>query len=518
MATASIGTVPRAWLTVLRLAVRARPGLAISGLWAAARGKRVRGWNRLSLAAAAHPGCYAAWIKATEPTLMPVAHGIAPGLIGAILIGDGDAAATRASLNKAFGVGTPILDASAALPATDRPAWLLPIRVGDLVSPSLGAVLAKTISVCNTRLIYWDEDRQTSQSRTAPWVKPDWDPLLFQAHDGLIGSCLLRADAVRDLPVADWPALARGVAGVSPAPLHVPLILTHRAAARVAAVPARAAAPPVSVSVVIPTRDRAELLETCIDGLARTDFPGDRDVIVVDNGSTEPRTKILFDRLVATGQARIVPQPGPFNFAALSNAGVAVARSDLVCLLNNDIEIVAPDWLERMTTLAIRDEIGAVGARLTYPDGVIQHAGVALGIGGAAGHVAKGAMPVPGEFAPWHGETRTVSAVTAACLLVARAKFDAVGGMDAEGFAIDFNDVDLCLRLAASGWHSVYCAQATLVHHESRSRGTTRNGEDLARFERELAALRMRWGTRTIVDPYHSTLFRRHSEPCLLAF
>jgi GT2 family glycosyltransferase len=190
----------------------------------------------------------------------------------------------------------------------------------------------------------------------------------------------------------------------------------------------------------------------------------------------------------------------------------------LVCLLNNDVEITSPDWLRPMAALAVREDIGAVGARLLYSDGAIQHAGVALGIGDAAGHVDKGARPLPGEFAPWHGESRTVSAVTAACLLVDRAKFIEVGGMDEETFAVDFNDVDLCLKLAARSWRTAYCAQATLIHHESRSRGKTHHGADLARFEQELSALRARWRTDAIVDPHHSPLFRRQSERCLLAF
>jgi GT2 family glycosyltransferase len=270
--------------------------------------------------------------------------------------------------------------------------------------------------------------------------------------------------------------------------------------------------------VIIPTRDRAELLESCLSGLLSTRFPGEREIIVVDNDSREPRTKALLEHLEAAEGVRVIARPGPFNFAALINAGVASARGDLVCLLNNDVEITSPDWLLPMAALAMRENIGAVGARLLYPDGAIQHAGVALGIGDAAGHVDKGVKPVPGEFAPWHGETRTVSAVTAACLLVDRAKFVEVGGMDEGTFAVDFNDVDLCLKLGARSWHTVYCAQATLIHHESRSRGKTHHGANLARFEQELSALRARWGTGAIVDPHHSPLFRRQSEQCLLAF
>ena len=519
MPASPAGTVPQAWPIVLRLALTARPGLAMSGLAALLRGKRLRAWNRLCLAAAQHPKYYAMWIKAAEPALLPAPGVTTPGLVGAIIVG-GDSAATRASLTASFGPDLPVFDASVPLPASNRPSWLLPIRAGDQVSPALGAMLATQLRGCATRLVYWDEDQLIGGHRKAPWIKPGWDPLLFRAHDGLVGSCVLRSDAVPDTLVVDWSELSLTIAEGGAAPLHLPLVLTHRSEPRVkAAEPSVAtAAPAVAISVIIPTRDRADLLESCLAGLWGTRFPGEREIIVVDNDSREPRTMALFERLEAMEGVRVIARPGPFNFAALINAGVASAHGDLVCLLNNDVEIVSPDWLQPMAVLAARRDIGAVGARLLYADGAIQHAGVAMGIGDAAGHVDKGAIPTPREFAPWHGETRTVSAVTAACLLVDRAKFNHAGGMDEQTFAVDFNDVDLCLKLAARDWRTVYCAQATLVHHESRSRGQRHRGADLVRFERELAALRARWSTSTAVDPHHSPLFRRQSERCLLAF
>jgi len=518
MPASTAGTVPQAWPIVLRLALTASPGLAVSGLAALLRGKKLRAWNRLCLAAAQHPKYYAMWIKAVEPDLLPDANAAEAGLVCAIIFG-GDSPVTRASLAESFGPDLLVFDASVPLPASGRPAWLLPIQAGDQVSPALGAVLAPHLRDGATRLIYWDEDQLIGRRRMAPWIKPGWDPLLFGAHDGLVGSCVFRADAVPDEAVEDWSELSLTIAAGGAAPLHLPLVLTHRREPRAkSAAPSVVTAPPVAISVIVPTRDRADLLESCLTGLLSTRFPGEREIIVVDNDSREPRTKALFERLNATEGVRVIARPGPFNFAALINAGVASARGDLVCLLNNDIEIISPDWLQPMAALAVRKDVGAVGARLLYADGAIQHAGVALGIGDAAGHVDKGVKPTPCEFAPWHGETRTVSAVTAACLLVDRAKFIDIGGMDEQAFAVDFNDVDLCLKLAARNWRTVYCAQATLVHHESRSRGKGHRGADLVRFERELSALRARWGTSTVVDPHHSPLFRRQSERCLLAF
>jgi GT2 family glycosyltransferase len=511
-----IGTVPRGWRTVLRLAITARPSEAIPALFDLARGLRLRAWNRLSLAAAEHHDCYPAWIATTEPSLLVSAP--APGLSIGIILLDGDDFATRQSISAAFVGNVAVYDAALPLPETNRPEWLLPIHAGDRVSHALGAVLADRLRDCDASVVFWDEDHGSASGRTEPWIKPDWDPILFAAHDGLVGACVLRADLVPTGTVQSWATLTFEIASRSDRALHLSLILTHRAVRRLPMVRTPAVVPPVAVSVIIPTRDRAELLEVCLDGLSRTDFPGDHEIIVVDNGSCEPRTKALFEHLEASGRGRVIAHPGAFNFATLANAGVAAARGDLVCLLNNDIEIDAPDWLRRMAAFATQEDVGAVGARLLYADGAIQHAGVALGIGDAAGHVDKNAVPTSGVFSPWHDENRTVSAVTAACLLVQRAKYTMVGGMDAVTFTIDFNDVDLCLRLAVRGWRTIYCADAVLIHQESRSRGTKRVGPDVARFERELTALRDRWHTTGAMDPYRSPLLRRHSERCLLAF
>ena len=543
------GAVPEAWPSVLLLALLARPGAAIAGLGWLLIGRRVRGWNELCLAAAAHHNAYRWWIARAEPAILSrYTRNTSPAAfrVDAVILGAASnpvaAAATRDSLRAAFGAEMAIWVAADALagcrtlPGNDTPAavavalrvagggqWILPIEVGDLVASQLGSLLGERLDDA-ADLLYWDEDRSGGAGRRAnPWVKPDWDPRLFGARDGLTGSCLFRFARGDGLTGAGealgWPQFLYDSARHSPiAPSHLPLILTHRAAE-----PRRFAAPaPVqraaSVSVIVPTRDRADLLEVCLEGLAETQFPGERDIIIVDNGSIEARTIALFHKLGQAGAARIVACGGPFNFAALANAGVHAARKDLVCLLNNDIEVRDPSWLAPMAAYAAEPDVGAVGARLLFPDGSIQHAGVALGIGDAAGHVEKGVVPEAEDSSPWYAIDRTVSAVTGACLVVSREKFLAVGGMDSAAFAVDFNDVDLCLRLAERSWKTVYCASAVLVHHESKSRGRRRTGPDQARFERELANLRARWHTDRIVDPYHSPLFRRQVERCLLAF
>ena len=543
------GAVPGAWPTVLLLALLARPSAAIAGLGWLLTGRRVRGWNELCLAAAAHHNAYRWWIARAEPAILSrYTRNTSPAAfrVDAVILGAASnpvaAAATRDSLRAAFGAEMaiwvaadalagcrtlPVNDTPAAvaveLRAADRGQWILPIEAGDLVATQLGGLLVERLDDAPD-LLYWDEDRRVDAGHRAdPWVKPDWDPRLFGARDGLTGSCLIRlargdgqTGAGQD---TGWPQfLYDSARQTGIAPRHLSLILTHRAVE-----PRRIAAPApvlraVSVSVIVPTRDRADLLEVCLAGLAETQFPGDRDIIIVDNGSIEARTIALFQKLGQTGEARIVACGGPFNFAALANAGVQAARGDLVCLLNNDIEVRDRWWLARMAAYAVEPDVGAVGARLLFPDGSIQHAGVALGVGDAAGHVEKGVVPEGADNSPWYAIDRTVSAATGACLVVSREKYLAVGGMDSAAFAVDFNDVDLCLRLAEHSWKTVYCASAVLVHHESKSRGRRRTGPDRARFERELANLRARWHTDRIVDPYHSPLFRRQVERCLLAF
>jgi GT2 family glycosyltransferase len=493
----------------------------------------------------------------------------ATGIAALILAGaeqDGEAAAvTRDSLVAAMGAdvalwsdvpgvlgcellpscsGQGALDSLRAVRSSDAPRWLLPMKAGDQVSPWLGTVLASDLPAIHAPLAFWDEDGVRDGKRVSPRVKPDWDPVLFQAYDGLTGACIIDIEAataavqnMRVDPKADMLEALTGLVielveepNYVP-PYHIPLILTHRAASglfvgtRVRERLMRPKRPafktdgePPLTSIIIPTRDYVDLLETCLTSLERLPPQSRHEIVIVDNGSVEPRTLDLFRRLEREGRARIIAQPGEFNFATLINAGAAAAKGELLCLVNNDIEALDGDWLHSMAAYAGRPDVGAVGARLIYPDGVIQHAGVALGIGGAAGHVEKGAVPRPDHPDPWYSLDREVSAVTGACLLVAREKFFAVGGMDAETFAVDFNDIDLCLRLRDSGWRSIYCAAAVLIHHESRSRGKRRKGDALNRFNAELAALRARWKTDKVRDPHHSTLFRRASERCQLAF
>ncbi|WP_246733127.1 glycosyltransferase [Methylobacterium sp. BTF04] len=255
------------------------------------------------------------------------------------------------------------------------------------------------------------------------------------------------------------------------------------------------------VSLIVPTRDRLDLLRPCIESLIhRTDWPS-REILICDNDSCEPETAAYFRELAASGTARIVACPGPFDFAAMNNAAARVARGRLLAFVNNDVEATEPDWLARMVREALRPDVGAVGAKLRDREGRIQHGGVVLGPGGLVTHAHRFfAGDAPGYLAGL-SSTRAVSAVTAACLVVEADKFWSVGGFDAAAFAVDFNDVDLCLRLNAAGYRTLFVGGAMLNHYEAASRRW--NPDSRARHRREVEAFKTRWGPLLAQDPHY---------------
>ena len=255
------------------------------------------------------------------------------------------------------------------------------------------------------------------------------------------------------------------------------------------------------MSVVIPNRDSPQLISTVLEGLAKTDYP-DIEIIVVDNDSRAPATLEVYKQY--RGGAipfRVEPVPGPFNFSRSINKGVARAAGELVLLLNNDIEVEDPAWLKEMVSCFRYEGVGIVGARLLYPDRTIQHAGVIVGLGGLAGHWFGGK---PEDFWGPLGRLavrQSVSAVTGAAMLVSRQCFEATGTFDEERFAIAYNDVDFCLRAGANGFRIAWTPFATLIHHESASRGSDEAPDKIERFEREKRHLRERHGTLRFSDP-----------------
>ena len=270
------------------------------------------------------------------------------------------------------------------------------------------------------------------------------------------------------------------------------------------------------VSIIIPTRDRADLLSPCIDSiLKRSSYPN-FEIVVIDNGSVEPATRQLFDRL-PTDRVRVVRDDSPFNFSALNNRGARAAKGGMLCLMNNDIEVLTPDWLEEMVSFAHRADIGCVGARLWYPSGLLQHGGVITGVGGVAGHAHLNLLRGDRGYFNRAVLHQSFSAVTAACLLVRRSVFEQVGGLD-EALAVAYNDVDFCLRVREAGYRNVWTPYAEMAHHESATRGYETTPAKQARLEQEMNLLRQRWGEQLFNDPAYSPNLNLNKPDFDLAF
>jgi GT2 family glycosyltransferase len=534
----------RAWLTarVHIDAFRLAPLEYLQGIMWKVRGLRVRSRNRFTALAGRSPSAYALWIARHEAAALSrraqggvSATKIILPVIETSRSGEG-LAETLSSLRKAGCGRDPVVIGGDAPLGTVAVAnwvqlgdlvrnpevWLCPVQAGDLFAPKAMAIYAAEIERCpDAELIYADDDLiEAGVGRTSPHFKPDWNPDLFLHHDFITGSAVVRLsqEAIRRVSASGPAALIKSALEGGASPIHLPVVLHHRRERPKPVVPARPlhrVSPEPSVTAIIPTRNQAVLLRNCIEGLQRTDYRG-IETIVVDNGSDEPDALSYLDSLEEKG-IKVLRRPGPFNFSKLNNGAVRHAHGDLLCLLNNDVEMIDGDWLAVLVRQAVRPEIGAVGARLLYPDLTVQHAGVFTGIGGGAGHGHR----YQHEEDPGYFERarlpQLVSAVTGACLVVARNKFLEVGGFDEVDFPVAFNDVDLCLKLNRQGWQSFYEPRATLIHHESKSRGSDRKRANRDRFAAELAALKRKWGTDKARDPFHHPHLSPFTEQFLIS-
>ena len=253
--------------------------------------------------------------------------------------------------------------------------------------------------------------------------------------------------------------------------------------------------------MIIPNRDSLPLIARVLDGLTLgTDYPC-LEIIVIDNGTKDGEVLALYERHASERAAfQAVVDEEPFNFSRAINKGLARAQGEMILLLNNDIEILEPGWLKEMASCFAYPEVGVVGAKLLYPDRTLQHAGVIVGYGGLAGHWF---LEHPENFPGPMGRLwvrQSLSAVTGACLLVSREALRRVGPLDETQFAIAYNDVDLCLRALAAGYRIVWTPFATLVHHESASRGSDETPANIVRFGREKDNLRERHATDRYED------------------
>lgn len=270
------------------------------------------------------------------------------------------------------------------------------------------------------------------------------------------------------------------------------------------------------VSVIVATRDRIDLLKPCLTSVLASlgHYPGECEVMIADNDSREPETLKYFADLAATPGVEIVGYHGTFNWSAINNVAARQATGEVLVFLNNDTLVLTKDWLTELVANALRPDVGAVGARLLYPDGTIQHAGVVLGVEGVAGHECVGETLEAGGYFGRSHLLRSAAAVTGACLATRRSTFEAMdGGFDDLNLKVAFNDVDYCMRLRKAGYRVVYNPFAVLYHFESKSRGREQTETQQSRHRQEAAFFRARWSGNDGADPYYNPHFERYARP-----
>lgn len=432
--------------------------------------------------------------------------------------------------------------------------YILPLKGSDELSPAALFYLGHALQgEKRPSVLYGDEDHLTKGgNRTQPWFKPAWNEEMFLAQDYISACCLMETEAARHAPpvpdtcaeAAIYTLMLHHLTAVPDCNIaHIPHILCHRGTTidrdtlstrlRVVArhlntsgakvIAGRFASVRVVwplpdnlplISIIVPTRDKVKLLRKCVRGIiTNTSYPN-IELLIVDNNSTKRATHRYFAELSRDSRVHIIHFPGAYNYSAINNYAVTQARGTYICLLNNDTEIIDPDWLTELMRQAARPHVGAVGAKLLYGDGSIQHAGVVIGLGPgeAAGHAHRFLGKGKGGYFNQPHLPQYVSAVTAACLLVEKRKFEAVNGFDADNLAVAFNDVDLCLKLGAAHWRNVYSPQAVLIHHESKSRGRDASPKHVERYRKELNFLQQRWNIKNFQDPNHNPNLSRATE------
>nr|WP_086939117.1 glycosyltransferase family 2 protein [Thaumasiovibrio occultus] len=422
----------------------------------------------------------------------------------------------------------------------------------DLLHPQALKCMAHYLSIYpSANVLYSDEDKIDAEGkRSEPHFKPQFNRDLLYSHNyishlGVYRKSLL--DEIGGFRVGyegsqDYDLLLRCVARSKPDQIvHVPHVLYHWRAiagstalaegekgyaqqAGLAALQSHLTNAQVSygklantyrvtwavpantplVSIIIPTKNGEALVRQCIESLYRlTSYPN-VEVLLVDNGSDDDKALAYFAQLAEQGLVRLFDYPHAFNYSAINNYAVTQANGEYVVLMNNDIEIVSSQWLEEMVGHLSRPDVGCVGAKLYYPNGTLQHAGVITGLGGVAGHSHK---HFPGEHPGYFKRlqvTQELSAVTAACLGVRKSVFEQVGGLNETDLTVAFNDVDFCLRVQQAGYRNIWSPYIEMTHHESISRGHEDTPEKQARFAKEIAFMKHTWADHLLDDPHYS--------------
>jgi len=436
----------------------------------------------------------------------------------------------------------------------------------DVIYPHALAEIVKLLNKNKeTDLIYSDEDKlEMNGQRTEPFFKPDWSPDLFLSTNYLCHLVAIRRKLVNEVKgfrkgyegSQDYDLLLR-ITEKTKNIEHIPDVLyswrrvpgstaasydakgyADKAAIKSLkdAIKRRKLDATVSkglfpgsfrvkysikgnplVSIIIPTKDKVEYLQRCVLSILEKTTYENYEIIIIDTGSKEKDTFDFYEILKTNPRIRFLNWRKDFNYSSVNNFGVKHANGEYILLLNNDTEVITPNWIENMLEHAQREEIGAVGVQLLYPNDTIQHAGVVLGINGGkgrgvAGHAFKYFPAEVQGFPILKDVIRNYSAVTAACLMIRKDKFSSVKGLNKE-FRIAFNDVDFCLKLAEKGFNNLYTPYAKLYHHESISVGTPEKGtRDIREFEKEIDLMWKRWEKEITNDPFYNKNLSLSSE------
>ena len=435
-----------------------------------------------------------------------------------------------------------------------------------LAEHALYWMAAEIMAHPEAELLYSDEDKISEKDRRCdPYFKPDWNPELLLGQNYISHLGVYKKDRVLRYGgfrqgfegSQDWDLVLRFTEDLPPDKIrHIPAVLYHwrildgSTASDLSAKPYVVNAAKMAIteslqrrgetffldgacnsafhlprfsvngtpkiSIIIPTRNGLSDLRQCLNSLNLNEYPY-AEILVVDNQSDDADALAYLAEIQHRPGYRVLPYPYPFDYAAMHNWAVPRANGEYVCLLNNDTEVITPQWLNEMLGQAQRQGVGAVGAKLLYADGAVQHGGVILGLGGIASHAHKN---IPKDSCGHFGRAALVqnfSAVTGACLTIRKSHWDQVGGMASE-LTVAFNDVDLCLRLQEAGLRNVWLPHVLLYHHESKSRGSDVHPEKLQRFALEHAYMQWRWGEWLKRDPAYNPNLTLEREDFSLAW
>ncbi len=412
-----------------------------------------------------------------------------------------------------------------------------------------------------------DEDKLDERGqRRDPYFKCDWNYTLFLGHNLITHLGVYRTDIVRDIGgfrpeydgAQDYDLALRFVERIAPDEIHhIPhVIYSWRITSGSTALSAdekpyammageralndhfertaqRASAhligfgcridyqlpnPLPLVTIIIPTRNNLALLKKCIESVRSLTSYKNFEIIVVDNGSDNSACLAYLNALAAQGAAQVIRDDRHFNYSALNNAAVRRAAGDVLCLLNDDIEVISRDWLDRMVSIAMQPMVGAVGAKLLYPDDTLQHGGVVMGLGGLAAHAHHRFPRLSPGYVARAALAQEFSAVTAACLVIQKRHYDAVQGLNEVDLTVAYNDIDFCLKLKHRGLKNIWTPFAELYHHESASRGYETTPEKQARFALEGAYMKKAWPDIIAHDPAYNPNLSINTADFALAF